>query len=299
MARQDQTHVARKYQLTIGAGVGSEDLMDVAACLSKINHRLYRQGRKYRTKVTLDTRTSASLTGSVDVFALMPTWYVHAAWRMAKKAYDDALADEKAILAEGNLARWRDFRVAAGYSNNFPAGNVNPQSYTTPPFGSYNMGLQDFTLGEFNYSTVENLDTGNITGFTWPAPNLAVLPGNWFDMMKELENSRNESESPMTVIPDMPYHELMSDANDEDYIELQANGNEPPYSRVTLPQNVWVKVGTLHAKEGTGNGWITSTGYFDAPCGLVIIDSSSDLGEAELQIEIASGDYRGVHATPM
>lgn len=295
-----QTQVARKYQVTLGTGVGSEDIMDIGACLSKVNHRLYRQGRMYRTKLTLDTRTTDALTGDVKVYALMPTWYVHAAWRMAKKAYDDALADEKAILSEGNLARWRDFRVAAGYSNNFPAGNLNPESWSTPTLGtSPNMKVEQFTGGEFNYSTVEDLDTGAITGFSWPSPILAALPGDWFDMMKELENSRNESTSPTTVIGDMPYHQLMSDANDIDYVELQANGNEPPYERVTLPQHIWVQVGVLHARNGAGNGWVTSTGYFDAPCGLVILDSSDDLGEGVLSVEVAGGDYRGVHAPAM
>lgn len=295
-SKTPQPHAVRKFQVNqLGDIIGDvADVLDVGACLSKLNHRLYRQGRNYRLKVSLDTRTLNDANAEVAVYALMPTWYVMQAWKMGKKAYDAALADEKSILSEHNLARWRDFRVGSGFLNVYEAGTLNPIQYTLTPTPAI-MEEVPFTVGEFNWSRVENLDTGANMNFSWPS---TFLTANEFDLMQEFADSRNESSEPQTVISDMPYHELMSDANDTDYIELQANGNEPPYNRLSFPTACWVKVGTLHEQTGTGNGWISSTGYFDAPCGLVIIDTNETLA-TQLHVEVQKGDYRGVHAPAM
>jgi len=299
MARKsNETHVVRKFEVKtvqdVIPGTDTMDVLDIGACLSKTNHRLYRQGRVYKAKVSLDTRTMEDATATVDVWALAPTWWVRGAWHYAKNAYDEALADEKALLSAGNVARWRDFRVASGYLNAFEAGTLNPELYTitgTPP-----MSPAPYSAGEFNHSRVENLNTGVSMNFSWPSTLVSAVTE--FDMLSEFNDSRNESESPQTIIGDMPYNELMSDANDDVYIELQANGNETPYNPISFEDFIWVRVGHLQAKAGTGNGWVSSTGFFDAPCGLVLINTTDDL-VTKLSVEVAKGDYRGVHAEPM
>jgi hypothetical protein len=56
----------------------------------------------------------------------------------------------------------------------------------------------------------------------------------------------------------------------------------------------------LHSDTG---GQRLSTGYFDAPLGIVIITSSSGhklfSQGTELSVEVKAGDYKGVHSTPM
>lgn len=293
-----ETHVVRKFEIKtiqdVIPGVDTMDVLDIGSCLSKVNHRLYRQGRVYKAKISLDTRTMEDDSATVDVWALAPTWWVRQAWHYARKAYDDALADEKELLSAGNVARWRDFRVASGYLNTFESGTLDPQLYTitgTPP-----MTPAPYQQGEFNLSRVENLNSGLNMNFSWPSSLVSAVTE--FDILQEFQDSRNESEDPQTIITDMPYNELMSDANDDDYIELQANGNEPPYDRTVLENFIWVRVGHLQAKAGTGNGWTTSTGFFDAPCGLVLINTTEDL-VTKLDVEIAKGDYRGVQAESM
>jgi len=120
-------------------------------------------------------------------------------------------------------------------------------------------------------------------------------------MVQEYNDSRNESSSPEVIITDMPYSELASDANADDYIELQANGNEPPYEATSFSTAVWVRVGHLQAKSTSqADGFTSSTGFFDAPCGLVLLDQSpGTVGFSKLTVEVAKGDYRGVHAPPM
>ena len=285
------THVARKYQIQtfqdIIPGTNTVDVMDTGACLSRINHRLYRQGRQYRLKVDVDTRTMPE-GAVIDVYALMPTWWIHESWRLAKKSYDEALSDEMKTLSKGNLARWRDFRVASGISNAFESGTVLPQQYQALIAGGVDMTRTGYPNGEFNWSRVENLDTLQSMAFTWPSA--FVTPASEFDMVQEYNDSRNESASPEVIISDMPYHELQSDAN-----------VEPPYDANQMSSAVWVRVGHLQAKSlAQADGFTSSTGFFDAPCGLVLLDQSPEtFGSAILSVEVAKGDYRGVHGLPM
>ena len=89
-------------------------VVDLGACLSRINHRLFRQGRQYKVRVQADINSFGSNDPRIEVYALAPTWWVNAAWRKAKAAYDGAMSDEKKVLAKENLAKWRDFRVGSG-----------------------------------------------------------------------------------------------------------------------------------------------------------------------------------------
>jgi len=133
-----------------------------------------------------------------------------------------------------------------------------------------------------------------------------------FSMPDELTLTRNESASPETVITEMPYNELVAEGEDADYVELQANGSEPPYNADTFPRYLWVKVGTLGSFIVENDGGTStlmnsffsgSTGYFDAPCGMILIENHLTDGDNEvtttLEVEVQSGTYLGVHAPVM
>lgn len=306
MARDSpETQVVRKWMTKKYSSLGGDKVgtIDIGESLSEINHRLYRQGRVYSAKVNVNTRTLNPLD-KLSVYALMPSWYVMSAWRLAKTAYDAALADEKAILSKGNLARWRDFRVSPGVGNDVLLGDRGSmpayeyaQDAGVP--GNFFTAIPRIS-GEFNYSRVEDVDSVNNFTFSWPWLSLSSAE---FDIMAEFAESRSESSLPDNILTDMPYKELNSDAEDGDFIELQANGNEPPYQAVGFTNAVWVKVGTLQAtQDPTSTTWTSSTGYFDAPCGLVAIVNDATEGELnaiEFHVEVAKGDYRGVKAPPM
>lgn len=306
MAKQAETTVRR---FEVGVNNGAEltgpviGLMDTAFCLSKLNHRLYRQGRQYRLRVDA-TRDSFYGSESIGVWALMPTWYLRSAWRMAKKSYDTALADEMEALSEGNLARWRDFRIGSGItlpglpaSDALEFGGVPPTNWSlSGTVTSPNDTPTDFTTGEYNLSYAHNLETGVNMKF-----RLTGGDANWFGIFEEYSKSRNESASPETVIAEMPYEDLMSDANADDYQELQANGNEPPYNATVFPGAVWVKVGTL---EKSTDMQRMSTGFFTAPLGMVAFMASDWNGGStavakRVHCTVQEGAYLGVHAPSM
>jgi hypothetical protein len=64
---------------------------------------------------------------------------------------------------------------------------------------------------------------------------------------------------------------------------------------------VFTKVATLYVDAGGGNK--LSTGYFNAPCGLVLITTGGGLNATtvseKIYVEAKAGDYKGVHAPSM
>lgn len=296
----------REYTITAAGGGGlspSEfafnSVMDTAYCLSKLNHRLYRQGRQYTVKV--DAHRDSIGTNSVEVYALMPTWFLRSAWRMAKRAYDDAMKDELAELNPNNVARWRDFRVGSGVAAStlggdaIELGGLVPYQYQIDTWlGVGNEPvLTGFTSGEYNLSYAHNLDTG-VNMKWWLSGGTA----EFFGIFEEYAKSRNESASPETVITEMPYEALKAEGEDDDYQELQANGNEPPYNADTFPNAIWVRVGVLEKSTDMSR---MSTGFFTAPLGLVCLRNTTvgvDAG-SQFSVEIKGGTYNGVHAPSM
>lgn len=244
----------------------------------------------------------------VEVWTLMDTWYIHSMWKQAKKAYDTALSEEKKALAGQNLARWRDFRVHCGMSG-IDHGTLTPEGIPPKAYSQVDLSVP-FAAGEFDYSTAQNLDTGASMKFAFGLP----AASGYFDMVHEYSLTRNESASPETVITEMPYNELLAEGDNEDYVELQASGNEPPYNQFAFPTAIWVKVGTLGAfaseidNSPASTTWLQSffngsTGYFDAPCGMVMLRSGLVDGDAvvntDITVEVQSGTYLGVHAPVM
>lgn len=279
------------------ATVPNTTVWDTSFCLSKLNHRLYRQGRQYTVKVDAHNDTFVS-DESYDVFALMPSWSLRSAWRMAKKAYDQAMKDELETLSPANVARWRDFRVGSGIrilttdTDALANGGTAPTQYRLGNTNSAAASIA-FTAGEYNLSYAHNLETG-VNMNWWLAQGNATN----FGIMEEYSLSRNESASPETVISTMPYEALLAEGEDADYEEVQANGNEPPYNANVFPNNIWVRVGVL-AKD-TESSRMT-TGFFPAPLGIVAVRPSKDTGNTgtEVSITVKEGDYHGVHAPSM
>ena len=75
--------------------------------------------------------------------------------------------------------------------------------------------------------------------------------------------------------------------------ELQAAGDQAPYDDHMT--NIFVKVGEIY-RDTNGNQSFT-TGYFDAPLGLIWLDGMDPNIHADgVQLEIAAGSYKGVDA---
>jgi len=228
--------------------------------------------------VTIDSNVDDGTT--VDVYALMDTWWTQKALQLAKKAWDESNAEEKAML-NGKVARWNDFRVSAGLSG---FGGVQANQ-----FSRFNLSPAPFTAGEFDDSLVVDQD-GLPRTFTWGPPTPTQY--NILDEYNVSGNTSSDPEVPATG----PYSGLLPNLEAGAADALQDRGNQPPYDPTNYGGGTWVKVGTLHLSAGRQR---LSTGFFTAPCGMIAMTNVGFLTDPDIQVTVKKGDYKGVHAPSM
>ncbi len=276
----------RKIQLSVSGSPGTSDVtFDTGRILSQQNHRLYRYGKRYTQKIDVDP-SGLNPGTTIDVFALADTWMVQKAYEEAAIVFHRAYLDERENLTKGARARWFDFRIKPGITATSVYGTVdaNPVSASRALLVG----------GEFIDSKVE--DAAGVTReFSWAG----VTTAGEYSVMAEYNLAGMTSTSPTTPTGSGPYDDLEADASAVEMQALQQDGNVPPYSATTLP-SVWVKVATLTV--GAAGNQKISTGYFDAPCGLVYMKTTGqtfDSMNENVSLTVQSGDYKGVRAHDM
>lgn len=251
--------------------------------LSKLNRRLYRQGRNYQVKIDCDHGE----TGNIGVYALRDDWAVQKAYQMAFQAYLDNTMEEREQLSESQIARWQDFRVAAGVvGDGIVAALVDE---TLAPVR--------LTSGSFDLTQV--VDETNVQRtFTFaPSPG-----GTEYGILVEYDKAANAPTVPtdLSGAPGTrgPYIGLNTQINAATMSDLQGEGANPPYDRTGVnAATPFVKIAELGSTGGTQK---LSTGYFNAPCGIVLLAGpTSNWNPANLSMEVKAGQYKGVHAPAM
>ena len=283
--------VQRSMYIAPISGASSTGIIDGARLLSTSNNRLYRFGKRYNMKVDIDVNALTDSSGALEVWALADSWAVQKAFAEAKFVFDKAYENERENLSKEARARWFDFRIASGVAGDtmFATRKDDPNDATATLL----------TGGEFESSIV--VDQAGVTrSFTWARTATA----SQYSLPTEYDLSGNTNPSPTTATGSGPYADLQADSSAVEMQALQDRGNEPPYEKNSFPQ-VWVKIATLATSSGlTANGARKlSTGFFDAPCGLVVLRSIAAGSMADLttaiKCEFKSGDYKGVRAHNM
>jgi len=278
--------VQRKLHLGVDTGSPSTTAQfDSGRLLSQTNHRLYRYGKRYTQKVDVDPSYLNPGT-TVDVWALMDTWYVQKAFEEAKIVFHRAYTDERENLSADTVARWFDFRITSGITtvDMFPLVDGNP----TTPTSSL------IVDGEFDDSIVE--DSAGVTRtFSWAGATTATS----YSVINEYDLAGSTNFSPTFPTGAGPYDDLEADASAVEMEALQQRGNKPPYAAGSFP-SLWMKVATLTV--GAAGNQKISTGYFDAPCGLVYLSATGQTMASMnngISVTVQSGDYKGVKAHNM
>jgi len=275
MPRKKFYPVQRKIMVKQPAPLAPSLAIQVDKLLGQINHRLYRQSRVYEAKVSIDANVADGIT--VDVYALANTWYLQGALKTAKMVWDRAVAEEKAAN-DGRTARWSDFKVRTGVP---AAAEGFAVQYTK---GALAEGT--FTAGEF-YDTIVSDASGVAHNFT-----LGVAGSSEYDIFAEYDRQSGTDTDP-TNPSTGPYGGLLPNMSAVNAGSITDDGNLPPYNAASYGNLIWVKVGTLHLASGRQK---LSTGFFDAPMGKIILTGVGTLDEADIEVEIKSGDYKGVAA---
>lgn len=263
------------------------NMIDVPMCLSETNHRLYRQSRVYRAKVS--STESIPRTGfKYNVYVLRDTWMMQKAYQLAKDTFDKNMTEERADISTTNMARWQDFRI-----------NLNPKSsgvvLASPIIRSNGtFGATTLGNGEFELSKVyaEN-GTSYTFGFYGDASQWSIV--EQYDRTADVDSKPSNTVSGADI---NPYGALDDDNQQAARNDLQNLGNQPPYDRDSLDgDKLFRRVATLGAtNDGTSK---TTTGFFDAPLGLILIETVGDQASTnyQLELEVQSGDYKGIHGS--
>ena len=272
--------VVRKSPLSNGAAANT--LVDTARNLSVLNRRLYRYGRNYEVKVDLRN----DHVGQVQVFALRDDWAIQKAFQMAYQSYLDNTMHEREAMTVNQVARWEDFRCRDGLT--LSKNDARPVMHTVAGAATV------LTAGEFvNSQIVDN--AGTEMTFSWG--NAAA---DRYSILAEYDKAGNAQTAPESVVTgaNVPYGGIDANIDGETADNLENAGNLPPYDQdgvnATSP---WVRVAVLGGTAGTQK---LSSGFFTAPCGLVLlVGYGSDDTNYGASLEVKAGDYKGVHAPSM
>jgi hypothetical protein len=271
--------VVRRWELGGLAEASIVRVLDTMRNLSVINRRLYRFGRMPQVKIDMD----AGAGQSVQVYALRNDWAVLQAFREGYKTYMEVTKEERKALGKNQIARWEDFRVSPGVT-----GDAMYPVLHTPL-------LADAVLsqGSFPLSTITLTDQ-SLKTFTWGLPGASE-----FGLLQEYDLKGNAQTSPDSDTNDVPYANTTNLMDESQAQNLQEDGANPPYTPTGVnAASPWVRVNTLG--ETVGGSQRLSTGFFDAPCGLVVlVGNGPNWNSNAMLCEVKAGDYKGVHAPSM
>ncbi len=325
MAKMQPAVTALNFTIPSGGGAAgdSRSYIDTAKQLSKVNRRLYAQGRNYALQgLTFIWRATAVpapndiATLEVSVATAGNTWVTQNAWVKGKALWnqmnDLVLEDNPSIQG-----KWADFKIRLSdqmvSNRTLECRDGQGTLYVDGEWGN-----SIFVMPQHDVILV-----GPGAGTPEPAVEVtACLVGADTAGIRCLTFAYQESRA--TVSPDMPnvpagmsdsFFNLLTDTGSQepelaDVIEDEANN--PPYSIDHYPGTVGnavdpviVQYGAISSAEVDGR-----VGGFIAPCGLIEITIKgfnaagvetpvADMPAVDILLHVAPGGYKGVASVPM
>ena len=307
------------FTADLTAATGDSVYIDTARELSKVNRRLYEQGRMYAYQgLTFIWEPNAGTTvASIDVTVTTAgnTWAVQNAFVKGKALWhqmqDLVLEDNPSIAG-----KWHDYKI-----------QMHEQQLTARTLGARDGQGVLVADGEWEYSkyVLPQHDVDLITGEPLPALERSALligPDSGSGTRISLLNAYQESRATVQDIdPNVPagmsdsFFNILTDSGSQepelaDVIEDE--NDSPPYALDNYPGGdvnatggFTVQYGAISAAEVDGR-----VGGFIAPCGLLEVQIKgytatgapvpfADMPNIDLLLHVAPGMYKGVAAIPM
>ena len=285
-------------KFTVASG---DKYIDIAKELSKVNRRLYRQGKTYYVggvtlclPGSLDPGTPASL---VRIYAAPNSWVVHNAWKKAFAAWKRQQRDALKATSPGAAGTWADFKV---YLDDHARANASGVPLTTID------GDGDaIKAGDWNYSQI--LDATDDAAHTVRERYLHLLgedvsTTDW-GVVKQYQNSRATVSSDDPSLPSAASYSMYAlieadhtEVTDEVIDNMEYDNDVPPYDPDEYPGGNSNAECAHEMAIGSTAGGLGATKGFQAPCGLIMITAAAAV---EVTLHLMPGNYRGVAATPM
>ncbi len=269
----------------------------VENCLSKMNSRLYRQGRTYDVSFSaVSTGGSDSALTRIDFFTLPNSWFVYGAIKDAFNTYMEMHREE---LAAGlKFSKWHDFMI----------NEQNPDAtwdYSAPALYDGDGWAAVVGDEDISDSTVTNA-AGTSVGFHIMG-NIANSYNIFREYAQRLKYGHPADES---VASDQPYDGLLAL---DDAENMSEKGDQAPYDRdfsTFLPAdavvdddsstNLMCLQDSLEFHKDVGSGGRLNTRTFRAPLGMVWVQkyaagaANMSTTVPELLLRASPGSYKGV-----
>ena len=333
--KKKKTHIPAerflRFRVTHPAGADeTSHYIDIAANLSKINRRLYRQGMVYRiANISITSRNTVS--GLVSFSSAPDTWVTRNAWQRGFDLWNQM--NNKVLDMPGSEKRksqWHDYKVYLSDAHRTAASARKP--------GVVDNENQQYLNGEWNYATYQSPDgqtsndeftahlVGNHSGSIGAWQSIGLIKSyaeargtvqknvpslddegdddpllNLFDYGSEID----EIASDLDTDYDMPPYGHPTNASDigEYYPGSESNGPNPVVRRLVSIGTADIGTGAF-ADQGVAAPTVMVPG-FDAICGLIEIETQSQTKGGlfssgddviDILIELAPGNYKGVAA---
>lgn len=300
------------YEIQVSP-TGTPNFIDLAADLSNLNRRLYRQGMQYAVGGLTFTEDLPQITRGLDisVFTAGNTWITHNAWKKGQALWME-MQNEVLESNPSVAGKWRDFKVLLAEDQAFG----NTRKALDGLAAAWPTG-QEWVRSVF---VVPQHDVDPATGQVLPAQEwTACLVGpddvgsNVFSLVKAYEESRatvnqNVPNVP-AALPNSFYLQLQDDGSQDPELAVvvERENDEPPYAMGVGEYPGGSAFGATGALTRVGRGVMNENTPtmnmpgFTAECGLLKIAATSSAGTANvrLQVHLIPGEYKGVMAVPM
>ncbi len=303
------------YTIPAGGTFGNASYIDTARSLSRINRRLYEQGRMVAYQgLTFIWRQSPANVATIElkVQTAGNTWVVQNSFVKGKALWDqmqDLVLDDNPSVK----GKWHDYKVSLEYT--MTAGrmlNVKDGAGVDILAGEWDLATYVMPQHEVDPATGQPLAADEFT-----ATLIGIDSTGTRSLVKAYEDSRAMvQEAPLTPGGmGTSFFNLLTDSGSQepelaDVIEEE--NNYPPYdisnyvgSGVNGANPITVGYAATSSAEVDGR-----IGPFIAPCGLLKIEvngydstgapiDTENMPDIDIILHVAPGTYKGVAAIPM
>lgn len=302
-AKKSKTPANRflRYELTNSGTPGTETshYIDLARDLSRVNRRLYRQGRDYHVKkITVVSSNTPNGGNRISVGVAHDTWVTRNAWKRGFETFK-MMQKEATKQVSGDIkGTWDDFKVW------LTPDMENGGSILQPVDNGGGAALP----GEWVYSKFTTPD-GTTSADDFMATLLGTHIGSagarrTVSLCRSYAESRSTVNSPdpnvLTAASDDPLVNVFDygTAIDEVIDNMQDDNDEPPYSLIAYPGAGTNMPKPSIAQDTTLVDGRAVMGSFNAICGLLEFEAKSTVANDTFSvlIELAPGKYRGIAA---
>jgi len=279
--------------------------IDLAACLSAVNRRLYRQCRQYHI-ANISVHDSAA---DLEIrFCTVPnTWTTHRALRTMKDAWEDQIQHAIEDLPEDAppvVGKWADFKVYMSSDHIADVDKPKPLDCEQNAVQMYGAGSDN----EWFYTAVQT----RVSGVAYTNLNLVIMGAHdisnngHIGVIKSLEDVWAQQaydptlpagfdESPLLGMNPGPLK------NEEVLDAIMDENDQPPYSYLdmvgtddNLPKALVSRETTITSEEQE----MALVGGFAVPAGLLLVETKSGTNNNTIGIciELVPGTYKGVQS---